>query len=183
MTREHYRYLNSLPLAVHMPSLHAYIVHAGLLPADPTRSPISSHQPLATIPKLPKKSTESDIRRLQELALLRQVPQNTNPWVLTNMRSLTVKGKVSKENEGIPWSTIWSGVMDRCRGYEKLERKAPKKVHDSMKIPEEMLGKSTLPCKPSTVVYGHAASRGLDIKRWSIGLDSGCVCSRRCLIL
>lgn len=32
-----------------------------------------------------------------------------------------------------------------------------------------------LPCYPSTVVYGHAAARGLDIKRWSKGLDSGCV--------
>lgn len=32
-----------------------------------------------------------------------------------------------------------------------------------------------LPCHPSTVVYGHAASRGLDIKRWTVGLDSGCV--------
>ena len=32
-----------------------------------------------------------------------------------------------------------------------------------------------LPCFPSTVLYGHAAARGLDIKRWSIGLDTGCV--------
>jgi hypothetical protein len=36
--------------------------------------------------------------------------------------------------------------------------------------------KNTLPCYPSTVIYGHSASRGLDVKRWSIGLDSGCVC-------
>jgi hypothetical protein len=32
-----------------------------------------------------------------------------------------------------------------------------------------------LPCYPATVIYGHAAKRGLDIKRWTKGLDSGCV--------
>ncbi|KAG8796362.1 hypothetical protein FRC16_009728 [Serendipita sp. 398] len=36
-----------------------------------------------------------------------------------------------------------------------------------------------LPCNPSTVIYGHAAGRGLDLKRWTLGLDSGCVYGRR----
>lgn len=49
--------------------------------------------------------------------------------------------------------------MSRCGGYKR----------------ELQTSKAALPCYPSTVVYGHAASRGLDIKRWSIGLDSGCV--------
>jgi hypothetical protein len=29
--------------------------------------------------------------------------------------------------------------------------------------------------KPSVVVYGHDSPRGLNLKRWSKGLDSGCV--------
>ena len=29
--------------------------------------------------------------------------------------------------------------------------------------------------KPVTVVYGHDSKRGLNLKRWSKGLDSGCV--------
>ena len=36
-----------------------------------------------------------------------------------------------------------------------------------------------LPCEPATVVYGHAATRSLDIKRWSMGVDTGCVYGRR----
>jgi len=36
-----------------------------------------------------------------------------------------------------------------------------------------------LPCNPASVIYGHAAGRGLDVKRWSFGLDSGCVYGRR----
>ena len=34
---------------------------------------------------------------------------------------------------------------------------------------------------PASVVYGHAAARGLDINRWSFGLDTGCVSCIRAL--
>ena len=36
-----------------------------------------------------------------------------------------------------------------------------------------------MPCYPATVVYGHAASRDLDIRRWTVGLDTGCLYGRR----
>ena len=36
-----------------------------------------------------------------------------------------------------------------------------------------------LPCEPATIVYGHAATRALDVKRWSMGLDTGCVYGQR----
>jgi len=56
--------------------------------------------------------------------------------------------------------------MLRCAGFNKdvLSAEAAKEL---------------LPCYPSTVVYGHSASRGLDVNRWSIGLDTGCVYKRR----
>ena len=50
--------------------------------------------------------------------------------------------------------------MFRCAGFEQAA----------------LRGKDSLPCHPSTVVYGHAASRGLDVHRWTVGLDTGCVC-------
>lgn len=37
----------------------------------------------------------------------------------------------------------------------------------------------SFPCEPSTVIYGHAASRGLDVKRYSMGLDTGCLYGQR----
>jgi hypothetical protein len=49
--------------------------------------------------------------------------------------------------------------MSRCNGFSALGHSKP----------------AALQCHPSTVVYGHAAAKGLDIKRWSSGLDSGCV--------
>src|ERR1700691_756733 len=37
MTQKQYEYLLSLPLVLHIPSAHTYILHAGLLPYDTTR--------------------------------------------------------------------------------------------------------------------------------------------------
>lgn len=54
-------------------------------------------------------------------------------------------------------------MMDRCVGY---------------KANLDTMAKG-LPCMPSTVVYGHTASRGLDVNRWTFGLDTGCVSSIR----
>ena len=51
--------------------------------------------------------------------------------------------------------------MDRCAGFENEGARATRN--------------STLPCHPMTVIYGHAATRGLSIERWTKGLDSGCV--------
>jgi len=55
---------------------------------------------------------------------------------------------------------VWNEVISRCAGSERGG-------------PGE---ESPLPCYPSTVVYGHTASRGLDVHRWTVGLDTGCVC-------
>lgn len=57
---------------------------------------------------------------------------------------------------------MWKDAITHCDGFE--HEVALKKHKDE-----------ALPCYPVTVIYGHAASRGLDVKRWSIGLDSGCV--------
>jgi hypothetical protein len=55
---------------------------------------------------------------------------------------------------------VWNEVISHCVGFEQ-------------RGPGE---ESPLPCYPSTVVYGHTASRGLDVHRWTVGLDTGCVC-------
>lgn len=61
-------------------------------------------------------------------------------------------------------------VMDLCDGYDDFWEDQSA-VEDSDHDDEV----DKLPCYASTVIYGHAATRGLDIKKWSKGLDSGCV--------
>ncbi|KAF5367493.1 hypothetical protein D9758_003741 [Tetrapyrgos nigripes] len=188
MSTVQYDYLKSLPLKLHIPHAHAFIVHGGLLASDPNYKPTHSRQPLAKVPKIPKhlaasgqNSTRAYLRRAQEDAILTQVPQNMVTWNVQNMRGVTRKtNQVTKygissvfssqrsdggmssyrDKEGRPWSKLWKNSMSMCAGFESEDR-------------------GSLPCMPATVIYGHAASRGLDIKRWSIGLDTGCVYKRQ----
>ncbi|CDZ96588.1 Serine/threonine-specific protein phosphatase/bis(5-nucleosyl)-tetraphosphatase [Phaffia rhodozyma] len=142
MSKEDYAYLLSLPLKLHLPSVHTFIAHAGLLPVSTASTPADSNsKPKWKSPSLP---------RLQaELSLLSDVEPNTDPWVLLNMRSILANGTLTKSSKmGEPWSDLWNDEMKDCRDGR---------------------------CWPSNVVYGHAASRGLDVKTYSFGLDSGCV--------
>jgi hypothetical protein len=100
MTWKQYNYLSSLPLILHVPSAHTYIVHAGLLSSDPNPE-LPRQQPLAHIPS----STDDTVlegnhtmllRYLQEVALLNDVPQNKDPWVVLNMRGVLSDGMVTK---------------------------------------------------------------------------------------
>ncbi|KAL1680308.1 Metallo-dependent phosphatase-like protein [Schizophyllum commune] len=177
MRKEDFEYLKNLPLKIHIPSAHAFIVHAGLLPSDPNYKPNHKRQPLARIPSLPKdvasSSKDATLREIQERAVLTEVPQNTDPWTNINMRSVLDDGDVTRKgNDGTPWSHYWNRDMKSCVGYDGSLRLGDEEEAAKHKDRE-------LPCMPSTVVYGHAASRGLDVKRWSIGLDSGAVYGRR----
>ncbi len=74
--------------------------------------------------------------------------ERQDPFNVMNMRTIDLETHVPSENrdEGVPWTKIWN----------KYQRRAPRD-------------------KRSTVVYGHDSRTGLHIKKYSKGLDSGCV--------
>jgi hypothetical protein len=99
MSKSDYEYLLSLPLVLHLPSEHTFLVHAGLLPYDPTLPITSKRQPLSHLPKIPSRLLKGSIpalRNAQELAILGDIEQNTDPWVVLNMRNLRKNNKVSR---------------------------------------------------------------------------------------
>ncbi len=99
MSKSDYEYLLSLPLVLHLPSEHAFLVHAGLLPYDPTLPITSNQQPLSHWPRIPSRVLQNSIpalRNAQELAILKDIKQNTNPWVVLNMRNLRKDNTVSR---------------------------------------------------------------------------------------
>ena len=106
MSAEQAAYLRSLPLVLHIPRLHSFVVHAGLLPLDPRRSPTSGRQPLSHLPRGKKggereegeKDTDyiNRLRTLQEESMLQEIPQNEDPWVLQNMRSILKDHTITK---------------------------------------------------------------------------------------
>jgi hypothetical protein len=103
LTNEQYSYLLSLPLKLHIPSIHAFIIHAGLLPYN-LRYDFDDHrrQPLARVPHIRadvsgfNQETIDAMRTLQELSILRRVTHNTDPWVNLNIRSVVKDKKVSR---------------------------------------------------------------------------------------
>lgn len=104
-----FEYLLSLPLVLHVPFLHTFFVHAGLLPLDPRHGINSKHQPLAHLPLLNPGIFNSSgtfnladpavidrLRLAQELAVLNDIPQNVKPWNLLNMRSILEDNTLTK---------------------------------------------------------------------------------------
>lgn len=165
MTDDQYEYMVSKPLKLHIPHAHAFVAHAGVLASDPRYKPWHKKQPLAKIPSRDVGQPRSILRQLQEAAILSDVVQNTDPWVTLNMRSV-VRHEVTRRKEGSPWSELYNADMSLCHGFDQ-------NIHSTRH------DKKNLPCHPATVIYGHAASRGLDVKRWTIGLDTGCVYEER----
>ena len=161
MSREHFDYLRSLPLVLHSAVDHLFLVHAGLLPFDPRLPASDITQPLSHWPAAADDQRDvAKLRNLQELAVLTDIPDNKDPSIVLNIRSVTDDGHASASHKhGTPWSQLWNDTMAKCSGMGMGGTIQP----------------TSLPCYPFTVIYGHAASRGLDIKRWSVGLDTGCV--------
>lgn len=173
-----YAYLTSLPIVIHLPSLHTFVVHAGLLPMDPAHHPRWLGQPLGHPPdSLPEtNATAEDIVRArfeQESALLTDIEPNTDRYIKLNIRDVhdyqPVRRGPKDHDDNEPWSELWNRVIKRCRGFESDK--------DLQRVGgvEAVRMRSPLPCYPITVVYSHASGRGLDLKRWSKGLDTGCV--------
>ncbi|KAK0469648.1 Metallo-dependent phosphatase-like protein [Desarmillaria tabescens] len=170
MSDKEFDYMVSRPLKLHVPSAHAYLAHAGILASDPHYKPSHKKQPLARVPVIPPGARPSSnklpiLRRLQELAVLTKIPQNLDPWVTLNIRGVLKNREVTRGKDGTPWSELYNKDVDMCEGFEQS-------IHTTK-------NSEVLPCHPATVIYGHAASRGLDVKRWSIGIDSGCVYGNR----
>ncbi|KIR56490.1 phosphoric monoester hydrolase [Cryptococcus gattii Ru294] len=208
ISKESYEYLTNLSLILHLPSLHAFAVHGGLLPSNPLKSSSDPSQPLV---EYSNSTLSPPYRKAEELAIVKNVIQNTIPYNLYNMRSLFTdgsnKGKVTKSStKGTPWSEVWNKEMKRCKGpgawttedegdewqveqeqvddvqlenEEELDEPVKRQKPGTPEAEKQKSAKKKLKCSPVTVIYGHAAGRGLDIKPFSKGLDTGCVYGRQ----
>lgn len=78
---------------LHIPSIHTFTAHAGLLASDISRSATHRKQPLAHYPTPPRSLSptlnETTLRLWQEEAILNDIPQNNEPWNVLNMRSIS----------------------------------------------------------------------------------------------
>lgn len=140
-----YDYLRRLPLAIHLPQLHTFVVHAGILPTDPRKPIHGKHQPLSHLPEGASRwlrKGDDELRNEQELSILYDIPQNELPWTLLNVRSITKKGKISRKGKiGTPWADMWNEVQDLCGGFKVARAES---IETSAEEPED-LRKKRLP--------------------------------------
>jgi len=74
--------------------------------------------------------------------------EKQDPWLVMNMRSIDPGTFVpSATRKGVPWEKIWNRA-------------------------QRHMGKHF---RHKTVVYGHDSRRGLNLQKWSKGMDSNCV--------
>lgn len=90
---------------------------------------------------------------------------NQDPSSIMNMRIINLKNQVPskkhKAKHSIPWSALWNRFQTLIPWRTKIQKPPP----DA----DPILSKRT------TVIYGHDARRGLQIGKYTKGLDSGCV--------
>ncbi|KAK6008551.1 hypothetical protein QM012_000454 [Aureobasidium pullulans] len=175
------KWLKSLPLIIHIPAL------------NPPKHPAPASSVPDTLSKKKQKKTFQilDDINVVHAGLVPSVPLlRQDPFSVMNMRSMSPTNHVPSENrkKGIPWERVWGWYNDRISrthssflswlfGLTTESSEASewwRSVYNNRDDDGESqpLNKHS---KPSVVIYGHDSPRGLNLKRWSKGLDSGCV--------
>ncbi|KAH0270272.1 Metallo-dependent phosphatase, partial [Aureobasidium melanogenum] len=180
----HLKWLRSLPLIIHIPAL-----------APPKRPAPTTSVADTLSKKKPKKTFQIlDDINVVHAGLVPSVPLlRQDPFSVMNMRSMSPTNHVPSENRkrGIPWERVWGWYNDRIArtrstfmswlfGFTTESSEASewwKSWHGMHSSRDDGGEAQTLikHSKPSVVVYGHDSPRGLNLHRWSKGLDSGCV--------
>lgn len=150
LPKKDFDWLLSLSLTYHMSALNTYFVHAGLVAWDPSTS-IRGASPTSFLDD-----------QVQHSIL--QIDQNKDPLTLIEMRGVrhgrrpTASGK-----KGTAWFELWNEAMEACGTH----------------LGEEPVGADGKCGGPLNVIYGHWAAKGLTLRPWTSGLDSGCVYGRK----
>ncbi|KAF2171721.1 hypothetical protein M409DRAFT_17957 [Zasmidium cellare ATCC 36951] len=165
----HIEYLRSMPLMLHIPTL-----------------------PQASKPTHKKDSPISEHILVVHAGVVPGVPFfKQDPYYIMNMRSINRRTHVpsalraSSKNEK-PWFDVWNWYNDRIFRKQSLKH-FNTALQTSFQDDEDnddnvwtslwknFWGERHARPKPQVVIYGHDSKEGLQIKRWSKGLDSACV--------
>lgn len=173
----HFKYLHTMPLILRIPML-----------------------PLAQTPTTRADSPIAEEILVVHAGLVPHMPlEKQDPYFVMNMRSLHPKSHVpsserahhSKKSgkHNRPWVDIWNWYGDHLfrnrsiKGWWGFDAKAQRGEDAESWLSKVWMSeewslsgyRSKARPKPQVVVYGHDSKAGLSLKRWTKGLDSGCV--------
>ncbi|KJX92670.1 hypothetical protein TI39_contig5832g00020 [Zymoseptoria brevis] len=178
---KHLDYMRDMPLMLHIPSLPL-----ASKPTNKWHSPIAEHILVVHAGLVPGVELEKQ-----------------DPYFVINMRSINRKTHLpsvlradKKEKDKKPWFDVWNWYNSRIfkgasmEGFKSTlfeleeEIKSLPDLEPSMWIGDlwkSFFGKKKKHghLKPQVVIYGHDSHEGLQLNRWSKGLDSACVAGGR----
>lgn len=163
LSPQHLQYLRDMPLMLRIPPLPL-----ASEPSQKTKSPIAEEILVVHAGLVPAVSLEKQ-----------------DPYFVMNMRSIHTKTHApmaeaeSKKAKTKAWHDIWNWYNERLFKHKSLKDFS---VMDELSVSEseavddvDALSKAGKYPKPQVVVYGHRSKEGLQIERWTKGLDTGCV--------
>lgn len=164
--KKHLKYLRSLPLMLRIPALPlaAKLTHKN-------KSPLAEEILVVHAGLVPGVALEDQ-----------------DPYFVMNMRAIRVKNHLplteasDKHGKTKPWHNVWSWYNDRLFRKKSIKNF---QIWDTLEDEtltgwDSWLGLLGLKSRkkwpaPQVVVYGHHSKAGLQVDRWSKGLDTGCV--------
>jgi len=165
---KHMRYLRNMPLMLRIPAL-----------------------PHASTTRRKKEDHIAEDIIVAHAGIVPHVPlEKQDPYFVMNMRSIDDRTHMpsslhrTKKGKSRPWIQLWNWYNDRVfRGrslkgfhiYTTSDEQAEQDEGWSDRIWNFAFGDRKIKPKPHVVVYGHDAKSGLQLHRWSKGLDSACV--------
>jgi hypothetical protein len=163
----HLQYLRTMPLILHIAALPM-----ALPPSKSKRSPIAEHMLVV------------------HAGLVPGVPlERQDPYFVENMRSIHHKthvpsvSRAGKSDGRKPWIEIWNWYNDRLYRQRSVpaftEFTEPSTSRSFLSwlngLWLDLSRSNKNQPSPQVVIYGHDSKAGLQIHRWTKGIDSGCV--------
>lgn len=164
LSKHHFKYLKNMPLMLRIPALPM-----ADKPSHKDKSPLAEEILVVHAGLVPAMTLEKQ-----------------DPFFVMNMRSIQTRTHLplieaaAKKTKSKPWHDIWGWYNDRLfrkkslKGFDIWDDLQWTQQSDSWFGSLGLAKKKKWP-KPQVVVYGHHAKAGLQIDRWSKGLDTGCV--------
>lgn len=153
LSPRHLQYLEDMPLMLRIPALPL-----ASKPSEKRHSPIAEEILVVHGGLVPAVSLEKQ-----------------DPYFVMNMRAIHTKThrplveEAEAKSKSKPWHNIWCWYNERLFKHKSLKDFRVGEEEDT-----SALSKKKYP-KPQVVIYGHHSREGLQLQRWTKGLDTGCV--------
>ena len=158
LTNPQLHYLTNSPVILQVGRLgplgNVFAVHAGLVPG----LPLTNQDPFSVMNmRSIDLTTHAPSKFPADESALRKLGNPTNPYTVDLITSNPKVQEIFGQTFLVPWTKLWNKYQELIPSPEAAAKRGKKNIEQH-----------------ATVIYGHDSKRGLQIHKWTKGLDSGC---------